>query len=150
MFKKILVPLDCSKYAESSLNVAIEIAKKFNSRLFLINVLPTRSQYRRSGMTGKILIKNKDTEITEGEIPQVCTNLLAKSKQAAENEGIEVQTILKEGHIVEEILNTIKDGGFDLVVIAARGQSTIKSLLLGSVSSGVLQHSNCPVLVTKK
>ncbi|MBT8171321.1 universal stress protein, partial [Candidatus Bathyarchaeota archaeon] len=137
MFNKILVPLDCPKFAESSLKVAIEIAKKFNSQLYLINVLPTRSQYRRSGMIGKILVKKADTEITEDEIPNVCINLLAKSKQIVETEGIQVQTLLKEGHVVEEILETIKKEEFDLVVIAARGQSMIKNLLLGSVSSGV-------------
>ena len=150
MFDKILVPLDCSKYAESSLNVAIKIAKKFNSKLFLINVIPKRSQYRRAGMTGKIRIKNVDNEITEDEIPKVCTNLLAKSEQTVTNEGIPVKTLLKEGHIVEEILKTVEEGEFDLVVIAARGQSMIKNLLLGSVSSGVLRHANCPVLVTKR
>ena len=150
MFDKILVPLDCSKYAESSLNVAIRIAKKFNSKLFLINVIPKRSKYRRAGMTGKIRIKKEETEIIEDEIPKVCINLLEKSKQTVAAKGIPVQTLLKEGHIVEEILKTVNEGEFDLVVIAARGQSMIKNLLLGSVSSGVLRHASCPVLVTKK
>ena len=101
-------------------------------------------------MTGKIRIKKEDAKITEDEISKVCTNLLAKSKQTVTAEGIPVQTLLKEGHIVEEILKTVKEGEFDLVVIAARGQSMIKNLLLGSVSSGVLRHASCPVLVTKK
>ena len=81
MFDKILVPLDCSKYAEASLNVAIEIAKKFNSNLFLIHVFPLRPNYRRAGITGKIRVKTDYTKKVEEEIPKVCSNLLMESKK---------------------------------------------------------------------
>jgi nucleotide-binding universal stress UspA family protein len=65
-------------------------------------------------------------------------------------EGIPVETLLKEGHIVNEILETIIQGGFDLVIMGSRGQSMIKNLLLGSVSNGVIRHASCSVLVAKK
>jgi nucleotide-binding universal stress UspA family protein len=152
MFDKILVPLDCSKFAEESLNVAIEIAKKFKSQLFLMHVFPMHAEYRRAGVTGKMRARARahDTPKIREEIPQVCTDLLVQSKSKVTAEGIPVQTLLKEGHVVEEILKTLRQGDFDLVVMGARGQSMIKNLLLGSVSSGVIRYASCPVLVTKK
>jgi nucleotide-binding universal stress UspA family protein len=37
----------------------------------------------------------------------------------------------------------------DLIVIGSRGLSGFKKLLLGSVASGVVTYSHCPVLVVK-
>ena len=63
--------------------------------------------------------------------------------------GVQIETLLKEGHVVEEILKTARDGNFDLIVIGARGRSKMKEILLGSVSHGVTIHSPCSILVVK-
>lgn len=149
MFKKILVPLDCSKYAETSLKVAIEIAKKFNGSLSLIHVASSREEYCRAGITGKVLVKCDVVQVTEEDIPKICNELLDRSKKTVIAEGVTVHTILKHGKVVEEILNTIKEREIDLVVMGSRGQSMIKKLFLGSVSSGVVKEAICPVLLTR-
>jgi nucleotide-binding universal stress UspA family protein len=149
MFNKILVPLDCSKYAETSLKVAIEIAKKFNSSLSLVHVVSSRKEYCRSGITGKLRVKCKLDEVTDEDIPKICNALLNTSKNTVIAKGVSVNTILKQGKVVEEILNTIKEGEFDLIVMGSRGQGMIKKLFLGSVSSGVVQEAICPVLLTR-
>lgn len=74
---------------------------------------------------------------------------MADGEKKAKAEGVQVETLLREGHTVDEILKTCRDGGFDSIVIGARGLSTIKELLLGSVSHGVTSHAPCPVLVVK-
>jgi len=149
MFNKILVPLDCSKYAETSLKVAIEIAKKFNSSLSLIHVVSSREEYCRSGITGKIKFKCNLDEVTEEDVPKICNELLDTSKKTVIAEGVSVHTILKKGKVVDEILNTIKEGEFDLVVMGSRGHGMTKKLFLGSVSNGLVQEAICPVLLTR-
>ncbi|MCK4482049.1 universal stress protein, partial [Candidatus Bathyarchaeota archaeon] len=47
------------------------------------------------------------------------------------------------------VLETAKDGKFNLIVMGARGVSKIREILLGSVSDGVIRNAPCPVLVTK-
>jgi len=54
------------------------------------------------------------------------------------------------GRTVQGILKTAREGGFDLIVMGARGVSKIRELLLGSVSDGVIRNAPCPVLVTKR
>lgn len=45
------------------------------------------------------------------------------------------------------ILSAADEQGAGLIVIGARGLSTFKSLVLGSVSHGVAQHAHVPVLI---
>lgn len=49
----------------------------------------------------------------------------------------------------EEIVREARDGGFDLVVVGARGLGGVKRLVLGSVSEKVLSSAHCPVLIVK-
>ncbi len=148
MFSKILVPLDSSKFSKKSLQVAIEVGKKFNSSLTLIHIIEASQKYKRSGITGKI--RKKEVHIpSKEEIPEEFDNLLELSKTLVLMEGLSVYTVFKKGNIVEEILQTVKSGKFDLVIMGARGQGPIRKLFLGSVSSAVIEKATCPVLVTR-
>ena len=149
MFEKILVPVDFSDYAKKSLKVAIKIAKKFNGDIVLIHVIPSRAKNDQNEITGKLRENTDVVEMIENKIQNVGVTLLNQSKEIVVGENVPVQTLLREGHVVEEILSAIRDGGFDLVVLGARGQSTIKDLHLGSVCAGVVRYAGCYVLVVK-
>jgi nucleotide-binding universal stress UspA family protein len=75
--------------------------------------------------------------------------ILEDGEQKVKAEQVQVETLLKEGHIVQEIIRTAKEGNFDLIIIGGRGLSKIRELLLGSVTDGVIHHAPCPVLVIK-
>lgn len=49
------------------------------------------------------------------------------------------------GFVVKELVDASQDA--DLVVVGARGGSGFARLLVGSVSSEVIQHSACPVVI---
>ena len=76
-------------------------------------------------------------------------SILSDGKKKAETEGIQVETLMVDGHVVEEILKAARDGDYSLIVIGSRGLSTLKELLMGSVSDGVTKHAPCPVLVVR-
>lgn len=54
------------------------------------------------------------------------------------------------GNPAEEILRVSRDGPYDLVVVGASHTSWLGNLLLGSVSTPVLHHAPCSVLVTHR
>jgi nucleotide-binding universal stress UspA family protein len=148
LFKKIMVPLDGSKNSKDALNVAIEIAKKFGGKVTLVHV------YSSGGVFGAPAISDAYTEVPVAvayreNVRQLGNKILEDGKAKVEDEGIEVETILEEGHVVQEISKMSQGSNFDLIVMGTRGRSEIAELLLGSVSNGVVQHAACPVLLVR-
>jgi nucleotide-binding universal stress UspA family protein len=158
LFERILVPLDGSDHSMHALKNAIQIAKNFDAKVTLINVYSLTQTFVPApfamaegpmGMTPTDSVPSELFSQLADVHRQTGANILANGKERAQAEGIQAETLLKEGHTVEEILRTASEGKYDLIVIGARGLSTIKEILLGSVSHGVVMHANCPVLVVK-
>jgi nucleotide-binding universal stress UspA family protein len=144
MFEKILVPLDGSGHSTYALEKAIEIAKKFDGKVTLLHaytphVVSLPKEYAHAEATPEMV------EISR----EAGANILEQAKDRVETESVQFETLLKMGQAVETIVSVAENGDFDLIVIGARGLSTIKELLLGSVSHGVTAHAKCPVLVVK-
>jgi nucleotide-binding universal stress UspA family protein len=155
MFEKILVPLDGSDHSVRALEKAVQIAKKFSGKVTLIYaysvsmqpiILPeptTLSSPTIPILTAAEISRVVEAARTTGE------RILKDGEAKAKTEGVAVKAMLVEGHAVQEIVRTAKEDNFDLIVMGARGVSHIRSLLLGSVSDGVIHHALCPVLVVK-
>jgi len=139
LFEKFLVPLDGSDHSMRALEDAIQIAKKFNGKITLIHV------YSVSACRHARIHFDKCVQA----LRKVGADILADGKKRVKAEGVQVKTLLKEGHIVEEILKAAREGEFNLIVMGARGMSRIKEILMGSVSDGVTRHAPCPVLLVK-
>lgn len=54
-----------------------------------------------------------------------------------------------QGNAAYEICNEAKNGRYDLIIMANRGPGEIKGYLLGSVSTRVVRHAGCSVLIIK-
>ncbi|RPI81372.1 MAG: universal stress protein, partial [Nitrosopumilales archaeon] len=74
-----------------------------------------------------------------------------KVKQKASEKNVKVKTdvVIGISSVVKEIIEYAEKNKVDMIVMGSRGLSGIKKMLLGSVASGVLIYSHCPVLVTK-
>lgn len=139
MFEKILVPLDGSEHSIKALETAVQIAHKFNGTITLIHVYSI----------GGLAISPTPVRGFIEAIRKVGARILADGEKRVKAEGVQVETLLIEGHAVEQIVKTCREGNFDLIVMGARGLSKIKEMLLGSVSDGVIRYACCPVLVVK-
>jgi len=155
MFKKILVPLDGSEHSLRALEIAVQIAKKFEAKITLIHVysvgirpvvMPEPTTLTPIGVP--VMAPTDVSKIAEAT-RKAGAAILADGEEKVKAEGIEVETLLKEGHSVQGIVKTAKEGSFDLIVIGARGISKIREIILGSVSDGVVHNASCPVLVVK-
>jgi nucleotide-binding universal stress UspA family protein len=48
------------------------------------------------------------------------------------------------------MLEYIEEQNISLIVVGTRGRSGVKKMLLGSIASGLVTYSPCPVLVIKQ
>jgi len=69
------------------------------------------------------------------------TTLEAVAGEAADR----IDRVVVESPAGPAIIENARDA--ELIVVGRRGRGTVKSLVLGSVSSYVVQHATCPVLV---
>jgi nucleotide-binding universal stress UspA family protein len=54
-----------------------------------------------------------------------------------------------QGRPADKIVEVVKEGNFDLIVMGSRGIGGIKGVLLGSVADRVADHAECPVMIVK-
>lgn len=135
MYKKILVPIDGSAHSTRALEEAIKIAKTTNGTITLLTVQPSRTNILS-------IQKQPSNEPTKSII-------LAEGQKIVQAEGVFAEAVLLEGNVVDRIVNTAKEGNFDVIVIGARGLNRFEEVLLGSVSHGVVEKAPCPVIVTR-
>ena len=62
---------------------------------------------------------------------------------------MKISTVLEEGRPSDKIVETAKEGNFDLIVMGHRGLGRVKEFFLGSVSDRVADEAHCPVLIVK-
>ncbi|MFO8191285.1 MAG: universal stress protein [Bacillota bacterium] len=90
------------------------------------------------------LKKLQDMEKATGE------KILHEAKKIFDRRGLEVRTVIKQGHLADTIVKTAAEEGFEMIVLGSRGFGGLKKILLGSVSNAVVQEAeNCMVVVVK-
>jgi nucleotide-binding universal stress UspA family protein len=147
---KILVCTDGSKNSEKVMEKAAEIVKTMGiDRLSLIYVYDAKLVLSYIDWNQNLLI-SPNFETLRKELLELSHEILDKGVEFLEKKEIKVKKIFKEGHASSEIVHTIEEEGFDMVIIGNRGLGGLKKLVLGSVSNAVVQEvENCNVLIVK-
>lgn len=143
---KILVPTDFSEYADRAFGQALDIAKEYNAKVFLLHVVHESIYPSNLDFT---LPKETAQLIQDGVIPWAQEALQNQAGRFPKAKEVDVVTRVREGVPYEEILKEAKDEGIDLIVIASLGRTGIAKYLIGSVARNVLKGSQCAVLLTK-
>jgi len=86
---------------------------------------------------------------SEQKVKDISRRLVDQTVQQLIKAGFTAEPIHKIGDPAEEIMNMAAKQHADLIVMGAKGLGTIDRILLGSVSTRVVQYANCPVLVVR-
>ena len=138
VIKNILVPLDGSKNSFKALTKAIYLAKKCDASITALYVL--RVAYDNPSL---LYVPQTQNELKKVE------KFLNTAKNQVTKNSIKFKKEIVFGHEAKKIIDFAQKGKFDLIVIGARGQGTIKQMLLGSVSNAIVHSSKVPVLIIK-
>jgi len=175
MFNKILCPTDGSDHSKKALDLAIDLAKKYDARLVILHV-PHRSEnidalqrfaeieglaqhvnteiQRLQSRDGKIDLATvsafQDSGISPRLLVEVGQHILDGAKGHAERKGLEnVDARLESGDPADEILRCINEENIDCVIMGSRGLNDLKGLFLGSVSHKVANRASCTCIAVK-
>lgn len=121
---KIVVAVDGSQYSHKAVEFALRHARDTGGHVLALHVHHEQGEFKDAEVERVIARAFKDVDDVETEFRYVYGT--AASKRLAEA--------------------SVKA---DLMVIGTRGRTAISSLLIGSVTQSVMQHSQCPVAVIR-
>src|SRR5580698_6219191 len=141
-FARITVAIDGSKMGDVAFDLALDLAKRYQSDLSVVAVAPVQP----------VFVSSAEPWVPT-EVPEAETNyyrgIVDKAVRKAEAAGVAAAGTCLEGVVVDELIAQVEKHPTDLLVLGSRGLSTAKRLLLGSVSDAVSHHVNCPVLIAR-
>lgn len=141
---KILVPIDFSNYSKNALKYAVNFAKKFNSKIYLVYVVEPVI-YPSDFSMGQVTFPVSDIEMNERAKDEL--ESLAKTEIGSQ---FEVETVIKTGKPFVEINETASELDIDLIIIATHGHTGMEHLLFGSTAEKVVRKAPCPVLTLRE
>ncbi|HXV46762.1 MAG TPA: universal stress protein [Nitrososphaera sp.] len=149
-FGRILACVDGSESSTRAVDHAVEMAKKHDAQLIVLNVVVSQLGYAYS--SGAFGLAN----------PGAINDLLGRAKEeakkwfddaekkaAAQNVRFMTEIVASPTSVVQAIVEYAEKNKVDLIVTGTKGRSGFMRLLLGSVASGVVTYASCPVMIVK-
>jgi nucleotide-binding universal stress UspA family protein len=140
MYRRILVAYDGSDGARLALKHGIELARSLGAELVSISVEEHLPHYAAS---------ISEVKAAKEEIDEYFRTLTGEARAQAALAGVALETIIRQGHEVETIVTTAKEGRFDLLVVGYHGHSNIFGRIMGSTAQSIVRLAPCPVLLAK-
>jgi nucleotide-binding universal stress UspA family protein len=138
MYQTLLVPLDGSPRAESILPHVENIAMRFKSKVFFLQVVTLHEATIQIDNINQYLFdfNRKKEEISA---------YLAGIQEGFQKKGIEAICFVEEGAVVETILTVAQRENAELIAIASHGRSGLSRVFYGSVAAGIMQKIDRPI-----
>jgi len=156
VFKRILVPLDSSRFSSQALRYATKIAQQFDADIILMQVVHSATpiaatdgdfETAENPSTTKIAI---DIAIIEDNRHVVLAKrYLSRKMREISSHGIKGSYHVVVGNPSQSIIEFAWGKHIDLVVMTTHGKSGLKRAIMGSVADTVIRESGKPVLVIR-
>ena len=148
---KILLATDGSDEASLAARTAIELAQNTRSELHVVHAripphYPVFYEGSDEGVDVGAYIQEKSEEFAR-RAQGLLDEQVRKIKAAG---GSVEQAHLRVGRPDMEIIALSEEIEAGLIVVGSRGLGGMRRALMGSVSSSVVQHAHCPVLVVRR
>ena len=139
-----MVAYDFSDYSKEALEFAVELADELKSHLMIVNVINQRDvdALLRAEMESanfsadKFITDNKKDRMER--INEIVEEISAKH--------LSVEIKIKTGVPFRELIQAVKDGGVNLVVMGRKGRSNLAGILFGTTAEKMFRHCPVPLL----
>lgn len=141
--KRILFPTDFSEGSAHALPYAVDMAKHYGARLYIIHVI-----YDIAKTTGWYVPHVSMDEVYR-DMEQAAKKELDKC-WIEEIKGFkDIERSVVTGVPYEEIIKFVNENKIDLIVMGTHGRKGIDRILFGSTAAQVVRNAPCPVLTVR-
>lgn len=132
--KNILVPVGSSKNAKCHLQYAVDFAKAFGAKVYVVQIY---NVYTKAGTMIKIdhILERESKSFLESHVASI------------DKKGVEVITRVFKGKLVDTLEYACKALEIDLIVIEPRTNSIKEEVYLGKTSGKIIKRTQIPALI---
>lgn len=127
MFRKLLVPYDGSSHSVRALAIALDFAKRYGSSIVVYVV----------------------DDGTLGPVERITDSVLQISRKAGVNVEVRTTKLTPDTSIATAVIEEASRGGYDAVIISARGRTVNPDIMIGSVALSVVVNVPISVFVVR-
>lgn len=138
MYKRILVPLENSKYDDAIVTHVRELARLCQASVVFIHVA--------DGFAAR---NAKQLNLRESEEMRLDLDYLERRTDEMKQAGVEADSVLAGGDAGKEIAEAAARENCDLIAMSTHGHKFVKDVLYGSVANDVRHMTKVPVLLVR-
>uniref|UniRef100_UPI001AEE9AF5 universal stress protein n=1 Tax=Chelativorans xinjiangense TaxID=2681485 RepID=UPI001AEE9AF5 len=144
-YRRLLVPLDGSRMAESVLPLAVRLARAAGAELLLAHIIPTPELTETGPLEAddhrlRQLVGERNERVARKYVEQIRSRLAGSGLAAR---GL----VLRNGDVRSALTQLVEDERVDLLVMSAHGHSSRSDVACGSVAGYIITHAHTPLLV---
>lgn len=139
-YKKILLATDFSKNAEVAFEHALDLAGKYNARLYIMHVI---------NIAPLAAYEPYMPVVDFREFSRSIEDRLQKEYLSRLPRSISAEAKVVSGYPAMELASFAEQEDIDLVVIGAHGATGLTYVVFGSVADRLVRKANCSVLVVR-
>ena len=142
MYKHLLIATDCSVLSNKAIEHGIALAKALGAK---VTTLTVTEPFYVSAFEPRVVEQYKK------HVAALATGHLDVASNAASASDVACELVrVEHERPYQAIIDTAKERGCDLIVMASHGRRGISAIVLGSETVKVLTHSTIPVLVCRE
>src|SRR6185369_2017205 len=149
-FKSVLAATDFSAHSVAALHRAIWVAQKSTRQLVVAHVVADiRKAIHHTSYRSRIEFLEGNEEHFQHELRRDADNKLKRQIVGLGSSGVEIKYETLLGEPYEELIHSVQQEGYDLVVAGTRGHSALQRLVLGSTAKRLIRKCPASVWIVK-
>lgn len=146
MFKTVVVGTDGSKNAQKALGLALDLGRDHPETSFhVVSALQPLSAHHIQEIKASLPAEFRDLIHAR----YMSDSILDNARQLFAAAGVDAEFHDMSDDPTDAILQIAESAGADLVVVGSRGEGVAARALHGSVSTKLIHHAPCSVLVVR-
>jgi nucleotide-binding universal stress UspA family protein len=149
--RRILAAIDGSEHSEKAGFFAVELARKYDTKLILLHVVNHPLRYLGRTTSNEVAVGLPLTSEQSEETRKRSRESIDRIGSAAEHENVTARREFLETDlsIVDAIADFAENEVVQIIVVGIRGLSNFEPYVEGSVATGLVSRARCSLVIVQ-